>query len=93
MRSAPDVQDYDSLPLIPLPSSGTHSSDFDIFGRPFGCLNRVISTQRTTDSMVPFLPTSSVTPLIQWIHQQILLSKCAPSHTLDLVSEITLNFS
>lgn len=65
-RSSSDIPDYDSLPLVPLPSSGTCSSDFNILGRPFGCLEHVISTQRTTDSMLPFLSTStsSATPTI-----------------------------
>ncbi|KAG1900853.1 uncharacterized protein F5891DRAFT_1188351 [Suillus fuscotomentosus] len=31
--SSPDV-DYNALPLIPLPSSGSHSSDFNILGWP-----------------------------------------------------------
>ncbi|KAG1859303.1 hypothetical protein F4604DRAFT_1930846 [Suillus subluteus] len=87
-RSSSDIPDYDSLPLVPLPSSGTGSSDFNILGRPFGCLERVISTQRTTDSMLPFLSTStsSATPTIRWTNQQITLSRHAPSRdrTLDL---------
>ncbi|KAG2144432.1 uncharacterized protein EDB93DRAFT_1251669 [Suillus bovinus] len=86
--SSSDIPDYDSLPLVPLPSSGTGSSDFNILGRPFGCLERVISTQRTTDSMLPFLSTStsSATPTIRWTNQQITSSKHTPSrdHALDL---------
>ncbi|KAG1854027.1 hypothetical protein F4604DRAFT_1591386 [Suillus subluteus] len=94
-RSSSDIPDYDSLPLVPLPSSGTGSSDFNILGRPFGCLEHVISTQRTTDSMLPFLSTStsSATPTIRWTNQQITLSRHAPSRDraldLDLVTRPT----
>ncbi|KAG1738871.1 uncharacterized protein EDB91DRAFT_1082582 [Suillus paluster] len=89
-RSSSDIPDYDSLPLVPLPSSGTCSSDFNILGWPFGCLEHVISTQRTTNSMVPFLSTTSVTPTIRWTNQQITLSRHAPSrdHALDLDDQL-----
>ncbi|KAG1872020.1 hypothetical protein C8R48DRAFT_770392 [Suillus tomentosus] len=90
-RSSPDV-DYNALPLIPLPSSGSHSSDFNILGRPVGSLDRAISTQRTINSMVPFLPNDSTTPSIQWTHREISLSTCTQStprnHTFDIDDQL-----
>lgn len=89
LRSHSEQHEYDAMPLIPLPSNGTHSSDFDILGRPVGCLDHIFATRATTDSMVPFSPVPGGSS-VRWINQQVPLSSrtSARDSTDDLVSQL-----
>ncbi|KAG1766007.1 hypothetical protein EV702DRAFT_1050800 [Suillus placidus] len=87
LQSQPVEHKYDAIPLIPLPSSGTHSSDFDILGRPVGCLDHIFATRATTDSMVPFSSIPGRLSSVCWINQQVPLS----SHTSLVVRDSTDN--
>jgi hypothetical protein len=92
LRSHSEQHEYDAIPLIPLPSNGTHSSDFNILGRPVGCLDHIFSTRATTDSMVPFSSIAGRLSSVHWINQQVPLSShpslVARDSTDDLVSQL-----
>ncbi|KAG1739465.1 uncharacterized protein EDB91DRAFT_1082399 [Suillus paluster] len=66
--------------------------DFDILGRPVGCLDHIFATRATTDSMVPFSSISGRLSSVRWINQQVPLSSrtslVARDSTDNLVNQL-----